>query len=305
MLTAGVATLARYIPIPNHLALYAVIISPYLVPTAPLALIALLWGRRWVLATLSAFVCAALVMTQLPYYVAAKRNPESVSLRVMTLNTRFGRADPHQIVAVAGKRADVVMLQELTPEGVQALSAAGIDGEFPYHALDPRAGTPGVGVYSRFPTTTAEKIGGIKASLFGLRIRVAGARHDVSVVSTHLTAPWPEPIDDWHRELATFPGTLTKLSAEAGAGAVIIGGDFNSTIDMRPFRRALHDGGFGDAAEQAGAGRIPTYPSNRRFPVLIGIDHVLTRNATATRVESLEIARTDHRALIADIDVPG
>jgi endonuclease/exonuclease/phosphatase (EEP) superfamily protein YafD len=38
--------------------------------------------------------------------------------------------------------------------------------------------------------------------------------------------------------------------------------------------------------------------------VLIGIDHVLTRNSTATSVGSVDIARTDHRALIAEVDVP-
>jgi endonuclease/exonuclease/phosphatase family metal-dependent hydrolase len=84
---------------------------------------------------------------------------------------------------------------------------------------------------------------------------------------------------------------------------VIIGGDFNSTADMRPFRAAFGNGGFHDAAKQAGAGRIPTYPSNRRFPVLIGIDHVLTRNSAATSLSSVDIARTDHRGLIAEVDV--
>lgn len=304
LLIVSAAAIARYIPIPNHLALYAVIISPYLLPAAPFALIALLWGRRWILATFSALLCAAIVMTQLPYYIAAKSDPNSVTVRVMTLNMRFGRADPRQIVYIAKQRVDIIMLQEFTVEAKEALSANGIDAAFPYQALDPRPGASGVGVFSRFPTTADEKVGGIRMSLFGLRIRVDGAAEDVRVVSTHLTAPWPQPIENWHSDLAAFPGTLAKLSKESGAGAVIIGGDFNSTIDMRPFRRVFGSGGFRDAAEQAGAGRVFTYPSNRRFPPLIGIDHVLTRNATATSLANIDIARTDHRALIAEVDVP-
>jgi len=272
-------------------------------PAAPFALIALLWGRRWILAVVSILLCAVLVVTQLPYYVAAERNPESVTLRVMTLNMRFGRADPRQLVYIARRRADVIMLQEFTVEAKEALSTAGIDAVFPYQALDPRVGTLGVGVYSRFPSTADEKIGGIKTSLFGMRIRVAGAQDEVSVISAHLTAPWPQPIDDWHRELATFPRTLRELAADAGAGSIIIGGDFNSTIDMRPFRRVFRSSGFRDAAEQAGAGRVFTYPSNRRFPPLIGIDHILTRNAIASSLTNVDIARTDHRALITEIDL--
>lgn len=305
LLAAGVSAVARYIPIPNHLALYAVIVSPYLMPAAPFALIALLWGGRWILSALSAFLCAVLIITQLPYYVAASPNSNSVTVRVMTLNMRFGRADPRQIVAIAKQRADVIMLQEFTVEAKEALSAHGIDAVYPYKALDPRVATAGVGVYSRFPTTAEGKIGGIKRLFFGLRIRVDGAAEDVRVVSAHLGAPWPQPIGGWRTQIAAFTGTLAKLSAEAGTGTAIVGGDLNSTIDMRPFRRAVSEGGFRDAAEQAGAGRMLTYPSNRRFPELIGIDHVLTRNSIATSVESVDIARTDHRALIAEVDVPG
>ena len=304
MLAASVAAVARYIPIPNHLALYAVIISPYLMPAAPFALIALLWGRRWILAALSAFLCAVLVITKLPYYVAAPPNPDSVRVRVMTLNMRFGRADPRQIVDIAKHRADVIMLQEFTVEAMEALRANGIDAVLPHQALDPRVATAGVAVYSRFPTTADEMVGGIKRLFFGLRIRVDGAVEDVRVVSAHLGAPWPQPIESWRTQINALGGTLAKLAAEAGVGAVIIGGDFNSTIEMRPFRRAFGNDGFSDAAEQAGAGRIPTYPSNRRFPELIGIDHILTRNSTAASLKNIAIARTDHRALIAEVDVP-
>jgi endonuclease/exonuclease/phosphatase (EEP) superfamily protein YafD len=62
--------------------------------------------------------------------------------------------------------------------------------------------------------------------------------------------------------------------------------------------------GYDDAAEQAGSGRDLTYPSNRRFPPLIGIDHVLTRNATAVTTETIEVPDTDHRALLATVMVP-
>ena len=72
---------------------------------------------------------------------------------------------------------------------------------------------------------------------------------------------------------------------------------------MRPFRKLLTNG-YRDAAEQAGAGRTFTYPSNRRFPPIIGIDHVLTRNCTAVSMRTVEIAGTDHRALLTTVMVP-
>ncbi len=80
-------------------------------------------------------------------------------------------------------------------------------------------------------------------------------------------------------------------------------GDFNATIDMKPFRELLSNG-YHDSAEQAGAGRQFTYRSNKRYPPLIGIDHILTRNATAVTTEAVTIPDTDHRALLATVMVP-
>jgi endonuclease/exonuclease/phosphatase family metal-dependent hydrolase len=85
----------------------------------------------------------------------------------------------------------------------------------------------------------------------------------------------------------------------AGDGAVLAAGDFNSTNDIREFRGMLTDG-YRDAAEQAGAPFAPTYPADRFTPV-IAIDHVLTRNATGTGVQTVRVPGTDHMALIVDV----
>ncbi|MGB0970723.1 MAG: endonuclease/exonuclease/phosphatase family protein, partial [Mycobacterium sp.] len=53
-----------------------------------------------------------------------------------------------------------------------------------------------------------------------------------------------------------------------------------------------------------GAGFAPTYPSNRWFPPVITIDHVLTRNSAAKWVRTVDIPGSDHRALLTAIQVP-
>ncbi len=83
----------------------------------------------------------------------------------------------------------------------------------------------------------------------------------------------------------------------------LIGGDFNATLDTVQFRRILAQG-FSDAADQAGAGFTPTWPADRWFPPLITIDHVLTRDAVARSVDSVEIPGSDHRALVAVVRIP-
>ena len=49
----------------------------------------------------------------------------------------------------------------------------------------------------------------------------------------------------------------------------------------------------------------PTKPSNRWFPPLIAIDHVLTGGgAVTTKVETVGIAGSDHRAVLARAAIP-
>jgi endonuclease/exonuclease/phosphatase family metal-dependent hydrolase len=84
----------------------------------------------------------------------------------------------------------------------------------------------------------------------------------------------------------------------------MVAGDFNATRDIREFRRLLR-GGYRDAAEQAD-GLIDSDASGRYLwlPPVFAVDHVLTRGCAATAVRTLGTKDPDHRALVADIQLP-
>ena len=300
---AAAALVVRYTPIPNHRVLYLVIASPFLMLAAPVAIVVLSWGRRWVLAAVAVVLTVVLVALQLPWYVGSTPNAPSATVRVMTINMLYGLADPAAIARVADQSADILLTQELTPEAAQRLSQAGIETTFPYQAIDARPVSAGVGIYSRYPITASTRIGGFTLALVSARVRVPTVARDVTVLSVHLDAPWPRPIIGWQRDIAKFPGTLADVAAQAPAATVLVAGDFNSTIDMKPFRQLLTNG-YQDAAWQAGSGRIFTYPANKRYPPVLGIDHVLTRNATAVSTSTVELPGSDHRALLTTVMVP-
>jgi endonuclease/exonuclease/phosphatase (EEP) superfamily protein YafD len=109
-------------------------------------------------------------------------------------------------------------------------------------------------------------------------------------------------VDDWRSGIAATKAVLDGF-ADAGPAAVIIAGDFNSTPDMRQFRDLLTNG-YRDAVEQTGAGFVPTFPADSWLPPALAIDHVLTRDCRATAVHAMEIAGSDHRALLATVQVP-
>ena len=72
---------------------------------------------------------------------------------------------------------------------------------------------------------------------------------------------------------------------------------------MRQFRDLLNNG-YRDAVEQTGSGFPPTFPSRTWHPPLLTIDHILTRNAAASSIETVYIPGSDHRALLGTIRVP-
>ena len=72
---------------------------------------------------------------------------------------------------------------------------------------------------------------------------------------------------------------------------------------MRQFRDSLTNG-YRDSVEQTGAGFAPTFPSRTWHPPLITIDHVLTRQAAFASIRTIYVRGSDHRSLLATVDVP-
>ena len=83
---------------------------------------------------------------------------------------------------------------------------------------------------------------------------------------------------------------------------MVVAGDLNSTIDMHPFRALLRNG-YRDGAEQSGSGIVPTYPADWRLPPFLAIDHILTRSCRATSLRTIVLPSSDHRALVATVQI--
>ena len=74
--------------------------------------------------------------------------------------------------------------------------------------------------------------------LITARARIPGVPAQATVVTTHLSAPWPEPIRGWRDDLALLATVLPEIGVSAN-GPVIVAGDLNATPDVR--RRLLRD----------------------------------------------------------------
>ena len=149
------------------------------------------------------------------------------------------------------------------------------------------------------PLTPGEDYDEFWLGLITARVNVPGALTETTVVTTHLSAPWPEPIRGWRDDFARLRVLLTEIGASAG-GPVILAGDLNATPDVLEFRRLLR-GGYRDTAEQAGAGLTRTHPADIVIPPVFAVDHILLLGAAATSMLTRPVSGSDHRALVANI----
>jgi endonuclease/exonuclease/phosphatase (EEP) superfamily protein YafD len=297
---AVVALIARFVPGINVAVVATAALAPDLMLGAPLAMIVLAVSRTWIAVAVAGVVTVATIAVQRPWYTR-RRVERGVVVRVVSANLRYGRADPEAVVRIARDHADILAVQELTPEKAELISAAGIDTVLPYRALRAREGPDGVGIWSRFPMRRAAEYDEFRRGLLTAQVQIPDVAGEATVIAAHMSAPYRE-LTAWREDLARLDTTLQEIGASAD-GPVMLAADLNATPDNLEFRRLLHDG-YRDAAEQAGAGLTRTYPTDfRPLPPVFALDHILTRDCVATSVRTLTVPETDHRALLAEITI--
>ena len=274
--------------------------ATYLMLGALVALLLFLAVRGWRSAVAAGIVLAAVLWTQVPLFVPDGRAAAGTGteLTIVQSNLLFGKADTAAVVAaVREQRVDVLTLDELTPAAVRELAADGIAELLPHHYLEPGPGGSGTGIYSRFPLTDR-----VQHDEFTLRNLSATLRHPVAgPISVFAFHPLPPTADHvvWAREMRAVGDIL-----DSSASPAVVGADFNATSNHTALR-ALVRGDFAAAAEQAGAGRLPTYPADTSWGPLIGIDHILLSGGSAGQVRTFTVPGSDHRALLARVRLTG
>ncbi|WP_227982365.1 endonuclease/exonuclease/phosphatase family protein [Nocardia spumae] len=270
-------------------------VAPYLMCAAPAGAVAFLAGRRWIHAGVAVAVSAAAVWTQIPLYTG-HGDADGRAVLVMQANLLFDGADPHALVEqVRSRHIEILTVDELTAAAVTELGRAGLDQLLPYRHLSPGRTATGTGIWSSYPLSDPAEYDGFVLNQLSATVTVPDAG-PVTVYAFHPVPP-VYSASVWADELSRLGAILDRSPADR---PVIAGGDFNATYDHRQFR-ALLTGRFGDAAEQAGAGPLVTYPTDKPYPPLVGIDHILIAEGNAAEVATVSLPGSDHRALVARI----
>ena len=298
---AATALMARFTPVVNHAILLVAAFAPYLAIAAAVLAVPLLFTQQRLIAAVALGLAAMVMAWQMPLFIGSGRPPaDTFPIRVLTMNLHNGGADPQALTALS-RDTDLLIVQELPEKLAEDLSR--LESEFAYRMLDPRSSAAGAGVWSRYPIVRSSRDDSYTLGLLTLTVRPPGSASDITVLNVHLAGPYPQPIDRWRQEIAALRSTMNEAPRGIGRQTVIVAGDFNATADMRPLRLLLRNG-FTDAREQSGAGLLRTFPADRSWPPLLGIDQILTLNAAVSDVRTERVPGTDHLGLRATVHVP-
>jgi len=275
--------------------------TPFVAAAAAAIVLVALVLRQRSAALVAAVATLVLVAVVAPRALGGPSEPEGGDgprLRVMTANMRFGHGSAEALVALVRRsRADVLSVQELTPELADRLEAAGLSALLPERVLDLQGGGGGMGLYSRLPLEPSGVIRRSKNPMPVGSLQLAGAP-PVDLVAVHPVPPVRTRVEQWRGDLRRLP------PATPDGRLRILAGDFNATLDHAELRRVL-DTGYVDAAAQVGAGLHGTWPHGRRIPPPVTIDHVLADERCGVRAVSVHtIPGTDHRAVLAELELP-
>ncbi|TMR94744.1 endonuclease/exonuclease/phosphatase family protein [Nonomuraea basaltis] len=271
--------------------------TPYGAALAALTAL-LLIRRNRPAALVAALACVTMAACVLPRVIGADQPvANGAPLRVLTINL-FGRGDAQTVVDLV-REYDVEVLStlELTPAEAERLDAAGLKELLPYRVLQAESGATGSGIYTKHPVTElTDLFTPIGHNMPAASMALPGGSA-VEIVAVHPNPPLGRMEQEWNTALGALP--------PASPSAVrVLAGDFNASLDHSAFRDLLSRG-YVDAADQAGRGLTPTWPNLRAIPPVIAIDHIVADERVAVRrVEVVDVPRTDHRGVFAELRLP-
>lgn len=275
--------------------------TPYAVVASLVPLLLAVASRRRLAIAVAVLVTATLAAVVAPRtFAVTQRAATGPTLRVLSTNLLFGRADADAVVDLVRRlRPDVLSAQELSPAAVLELDEAGLKELLPYRVLQDEFGAGGSGLYARYPLTEVTGLfEAIGHNMPAARLTLPGGG-TVELVAVHTYPPLGPWTAQWRDGLRALP------SAPSAGPYRILAGDFNATLDHAEFR-ALVARGYVDAGAATGNGLVPTWPANRRvMPPIITIDHVLAdRRLAVTGYAVHTLPRTDHRAVFTEVRLP-
>jgi endonuclease/exonuclease/phosphatase (EEP) superfamily protein YafD len=276
----------------------AMALTPYVAAFGLLLGLLCVLLRRRVVGVTVVLLALALGALLVPRVLSEEQpDADGPRLRIMALNLYVGRADPETVVRlVREQKIDVLALPELTRQGDEALTDAGLEELLPNRVYDTDSTGSGTAVLSRFPLRQLVLMKESTLAQPSMVVDLPGDDDDVELTAVHIQpGVRTGTAGTWRTELAELPRTSERIR--------ILAGDFNASFDHTAFRTVV-DRGYADAAESTGNGMEATW-STWPFGPPVTIDHILADDRCAFgSYAAFDVPGTDHKALVSEIILP-
>lgn len=216
----------------------------------------------------------------------------------MTVNLLHDRCDAADFARVLDEAdPDAIVAQELAPSCADVISE-----KYRHHRLRPALDFVGGGIATRFEATFGEidmpARPGSSATfeVHGTRVRLGGVH-----LLNPINFPWWSAARGRGKQL---DGLFAWLDEEPSMPTVVAG-DFNASPAWPAYKRVeekLTDL-IGQHAERRELTAEPTWGWRPGWPRMLRIDHVFGVGARAIAVEVRPVRRSDHAAVIVDLEL--
>jgi endonuclease/exonuclease/phosphatase (EEP) superfamily protein YafD len=267
-------------------------------PAYPLAVVSAI-GKRWISLALGVAVVGAHVAWIAPEVFNTTAIPSGAHLRVATANLyAFNSRRSALAGGLEHARADVLVLEELTPSLAEQLRRHGLFAKYPYRFLRTEQNPQGIGILSTLPLTSAVEVPVGPARALRATVEMHGRAVELWAVHTHAPTRG-EGRGLWNSEFQA----LRRIVADDGRQA-IVAGDFNATMQYPSLLGFAGHAHLTEANRARGQGLLSTWPANRPFPPLMRVDHVFVRGLGVAGVHTFGIPGSDHRGVVAELVLP-
>lgn len=277
---------------------------------------------------LLAMSIATVVLTWQPFNTKGwDREPAGPALTVLTLNCRYGKADPDTIVrTVQTGHVDALCLEEVDDDLLRRLEKAGITDVLPYRVTGQKGAEDNGGTNAVF--TKDKPVAQVRVSLDlkasdvpAVVVPLTGAQNGprardaspalVTIAIAHTKSP-QRGVRDWgygvsHLANPALDPAITKACAEARVtpdpALAVLAGDLNASASHRCLRYALGaDRKLTDSSDDLSHRR--TFPANWALvPPMLELDHVLHGPGLIARSsKTIRIPGTDHLGLLVTLE---
>jgi endonuclease/exonuclease/phosphatase (EEP) superfamily protein YafD len=243
-------------------------------------------------------------------------------LRVATFNVLGRIGDPNEVLAsILDTDADVIFLQELTPEYANPL-IDGLHVQYPYQILQPTERSAGMGVLSRYPLSELDVELDARWRGEPQLLRLDWEGEEIILVNFHAistAALWPRWVARTFESREESIDMLAQFAADSAQhGPVIVAGDGNLTRLNDSYK--MLDAVLEDAWWEAGTGFGHTFPGQvepddllTRVSIfliphwLVRIDYIFhSEHWTASQAWLADFnGGSDHRGVVTDLALTG